>query len=352
MQDELRIPTKRNAAIDIARGIAIILVFLGHISSTPTVMRLWLQSFHMPLFFVCSGLVFSTKKTPTFKKFFIAQVRALVIPYFTFGISLYFLMCLAEAFGAVINGEPITFSWAFKDVIISLLLGYRQHERYFSLWFLTTMFIGKILFYFITKYVVKDHRWGYLGISVVFTAIQWLVFRHSFGFYWSMDLAPACVAFLSAGYFLKLSPKQEKYYQYRLLALIMPASIVLAILNFQIEGKAAGLYSCYMGNPVWYYLGAVVGSWMVLIIAHYISNNKALEYLGKNSLTLYAYQNSFSIVVSNMVIRRLAAGHKLLQDPTAQWLFVVFCSIAIGCVLVEIVNRFFPWFKGKSLKKN
>ena len=341
--------TGRNATIDIARGIAIILVFLGHIRLTPGLGSLWLQSFHMPLFFVCSGLVFSTRKYPRFGKFFVAQVRSLAIPYFTLGITLYFLMCLIDVINSYLNGVPVTLSWHIKDVLISLFLGYRQHERYFSLWFLTTLFGGRIAFYFITK-LFKERTYYYLALSVGLTIVQWLVFKYTFGFYWSADLIPACLAFLSFGYFLKTAPRRinQLLYSHKLIPIITLLSLALAILNYRVEGKSAGLYSCYMGNLVWYYLGAVVGCWMVLAFSHYLGNHRLLEFFGKNTLVLYAYQNSFSIVISNIIIRMLAEHYELLNDVTTQWLFVVVCSITIGSILAIIVKKYCPWLLGQK----
>ena len=39
-------------SIDIARGIACLLVIIGHISSTPSQVNVWIYAFHMPLFFI------------------------------------------------------------------------------------------------------------------------------------------------------------------------------------------------------------------------------------------------------------------------------------------------------------
>lgn len=42
---------KRLIWIDIAKGIGLFLVILGHMPSLPEWFRLWIFSFHMPLFF-------------------------------------------------------------------------------------------------------------------------------------------------------------------------------------------------------------------------------------------------------------------------------------------------------------
>lgn len=50
-------PPIRNQAIDIAKGVGIFLVVYGH-TIKGTEFRTFLYAFHMPLFFVISGLFF------------------------------------------------------------------------------------------------------------------------------------------------------------------------------------------------------------------------------------------------------------------------------------------------------
>lgn len=53
---------QRNSMIDAARGIAIILVVLGHsFYQLETPLNLMINSFHMPLFFILSGFLAKTK---------------------------------------------------------------------------------------------------------------------------------------------------------------------------------------------------------------------------------------------------------------------------------------------------
>ena len=47
---------KRLDWVDIAKGIAIVLMILGH-SSLPNMIQNWIYSFHMPFFFFISGVL-------------------------------------------------------------------------------------------------------------------------------------------------------------------------------------------------------------------------------------------------------------------------------------------------------
>ena len=53
---------KRLEWIDLAKGIGIILMIIGHMPSIPSAVHNWIFSFHMPLFFFLSGYMFKKKK--------------------------------------------------------------------------------------------------------------------------------------------------------------------------------------------------------------------------------------------------------------------------------------------------
>ena len=69
---------QRNSAIDIAKGIAIFLVIIGHQYDLPEISH-FIYSFHMPLFFILGGYFFHKKKIKTDV---LSNVRRLIFPYF------------------------------------------------------------------------------------------------------------------------------------------------------------------------------------------------------------------------------------------------------------------------------
>ena len=73
---------ERKKYIDIAKGIAMILVIMGHCKYINNYLHVWLYSFHMPLFFILSGMTFSVKNKPHFKDFLKNKFFKLLIPYF------------------------------------------------------------------------------------------------------------------------------------------------------------------------------------------------------------------------------------------------------------------------------
>lgn len=102
----------RNQEVDILRGIAAVLMILGHsfivypvnIASVPwcTAIGHFIYTFHMELFFILAGYVYHCIG---YKSYIRKKIDRIALPYFVFGIA---AMLLRAYGGAAINGtEPI-----------------------------------------------------------------------------------------------------------------------------------------------------------------------------------------------------------------------------------------------------
>jgi fucose 4-O-acetylase-like acetyltransferase len=80
--------TKRITYIDMAKGIGILLVVFGHSGFPSPAVNQWISSFHMPLFFLLSGILLSHTNAhekplkDTIKK----KARTILVPYLFFSI--------------------------------------------------------------------------------------------------------------------------------------------------------------------------------------------------------------------------------------------------------------------------
>ena len=124
----------RIVEVDILRGVAIILVILGHSFITNPVnihdlawgvtLRHWIYTFHMELFFVLAGVVYHCGNYGNFIR---KKIDRILVPYLVFGMMAIFMH--SSGIGAV-NGKS-TIGGGF----INLLL----HGGYY--WFLYVLFI-------------------------------------------------------------------------------------------------------------------------------------------------------------------------------------------------------------------
>ena len=105
---------QRYKYIDIMKGIAVLLVVLGHVLRAfytnrslvlPLDYRLLyitIYSFHMPVFFVISGFFADRWAARNFKTAVAEKIRRLAVPYFFFG----FLLAIVKEFGGKYANTP------------------------------------------------------------------------------------------------------------------------------------------------------------------------------------------------------------------------------------------------------
>ena len=132
---------KRELWADYAKGICILLVFIGHSDAIPQAVRIFIYLFHMPMFFFCMGYYSST--AGTFGAFVKKRFRQLMVPFFAYGI-LYHVLCLGIVVPMLRGGAD----WAlYRDNILGLLVQLRGTDLVAPKWFLTAAFVASVLFY-------------------------------------------------------------------------------------------------------------------------------------------------------------------------------------------------------------
>ena len=126
-------PRKRLTYLDMAKGIGIFLVILGHIEYIREDTLKWISSFHMPLFFVIGGILAYEKREegrPLFSAL-AARARGTLVPYAAFTIMLLTMNTLEHFL------EPGALSGAqLARQYVDAATGYGIH----ILWFLPAYF--------------------------------------------------------------------------------------------------------------------------------------------------------------------------------------------------------------------
>src|SRR5574344_507252 len=133
---------KRYNWIDWAKTICMFLVVLGHSHLENKYLVQTIYSFHMPLFFILSGMLCkSTLSLKSIKK----DIKYILLPYYIYGIiSIIFVTSTSHSFNTHI----------ILRHLIDLLSGYNNNIG--AIWFLMALFFTKIIYYGI-KYLSKDN---------------------------------------------------------------------------------------------------------------------------------------------------------------------------------------------------
>lgn len=128
--------------IDILRGIAIILIMVGHFYQGYGFVD-YIYIFHVPLFFIISGICMNAQIG--WKDYVLNKLRTIVIPYFAFGLIIVPSKFIYETNHTLLNFIKITAKYIIQ-------------KRYTTMWFLAALLVSQLVFYFIIKITSRKCR--------------------------------------------------------------------------------------------------------------------------------------------------------------------------------------------------
>lgn len=301
--------------VDIARGIAIICMMAGH-SSIPEYLSKYIWSFHMPLFFVVSGLFFNPDKAGSFKNLLIKRLRTLFIPYWFFT-----FIVLAGYWGTE------------YFVPIELFEGWSGY----ALWFVPVLFCAELLFYPIAK-LKRD--WLILVIILI-TSIGYLLSQYHIQLYFKLEVVPFALFFIAFGYVFKkfLFNNRPNTLAVTCIGII---TIMLSILlpKLDMAKNDFGWILLNLGN-------ALLGIYFIFSISKYLSlvskiwPFRFIAYFGRNSLFVMAFSQLFNYWI-------LAGLTALGIGSIIGWglrYITLFTTIYIAA---NILTRYVPVLVGKT----
>lgn len=130
--------------IDTSKGIGILMVVWAHIMLTGWTHE-FIYAFHMPLFFLLSGMLFQRGKYNSIGSFIVHRAKRLFIPYVIYSVLTWILWA---AFRYVRHDEVESYVMPLMQTFIAQGSGaYIVHNS--ALWFIPCLFMVEILYYFI-----------------------------------------------------------------------------------------------------------------------------------------------------------------------------------------------------------
>ena len=162
--------------VDVARGIGLMFVFVGYMGVS--YVSAWIYTFHMPLFFFLSGMLYPGCEKYSFTEFAWRRFKGLVIPYFTLGAVIGLFYCCLYAY----YNQP-------ASAYINMLRDFLVQEHYWTVWFLTALFLSQIIYYCIDKLL---HKWSHAVslASLLVCVFGFLRYRWGWGSLpWNLDVA-------------------------------------------------------------------------------------------------------------------------------------------------------------------
>ena len=332
--------------VDYGKAVGIILMLYGHLNSKwfPALGESikWIYTFHMPFFFLLSGIFFSDKKD--FKTFFTTKIKSLILPYYVFSI----LAFVKPIKNVVTNNFSFPFDVLYiKNVFLDqLIMGN-------GLWFLMALFGCNIILYAACE--VSKHKIRYTACIVIAVSF--------FGFFITKNtdiLLPfqilqsmKNVIYVFIGYSFR---KKDLFNKIKIpiaigLVFIWISVNLLSLYYYGQEEISDNIMLCFLCA-----FSMIVGlSVLIKRLEKNISDcnflDVSLTYIGCNSLVFYIFNDVVLKMIKFVVFIVMGISFEE-NSPLILQLFVGICCIIISlCVLSFItllVNKYIPWSIGKS----
>ena len=284
----------RIAALDILKGIGIIMTIYGHwiYSSKYVCNMIW--SVHMPLFFFATGYTFSYKPA---KIFFEKNLKTLLYPY-SFGVFVIWVGCL-------LNHKYYTGDWGniSKSLIQYILMGIYGSGSYSlklpdgteilpigALWFICALFICKFIFNCILSNIEHERDRTFIVAAITISGyILGKNFSQPTGIWmpFSIESGMTGLLFMYFGFLAR----QKNFFQISRFTLFVALSIYIIAI---ITGNGTGFVTASFPMGYFDFMGVLSGCivWykIALLIEHRtIFIKKLLEITGRNTLYILIF---------------------------------------------------------------
>lgn len=307
--------SERLSYLDSYRGYMIMWVLVVHISLNYGYIQygvpsgrynmFTLLSFYMITFYFAAGYFFNNKRD--FRELFIRKSRSLVVPwiiYTIFGILVYLMYCYVVNEDIKINFYSIINSWALSTNT--------------PMWFLGSLFFSTMATWFMINW---SNRGGYFLLMILMLAVLIMIPNRHFPF--GVENIILGTLIMNIGYQYKQFESvliKRKYYNLVLLSLFF-AIWVLCPCEYWMDRNVVG-----QGNIFLCLCYGILGSFVLLMVAKFMPNDnivvKSFEYIGKNSLVLFAFHRP----VLNYVIE---PSLKYFSPGIGYYAFLSVCLISI-----------------------
>lgn len=308
--------------IDLAKGICIILVTIGHCGVNIAIPGL--EIVRMPLYFMLSGLFFKTYGD--FTGFAIKKTNKILIPFLFFYIAAYILYYILK------YTKPeflITDATGILDIF--------TQRQYFNgpIWFLLALYWCGIIFAGLTIVIKRD------AVRILaILAIGWvgvLLGRVNIIIPMFIDVALTAMPFYCLGYYLKQTKilYSNKYDKYNILFAILLYAISYLI-SQNTTFRLAYHYNA-IENIVAVYAIAITSVMAILYLCKIIKYIPIVSYMGRYSIII--------LCTHHMLYRPLSViFNKFPYEFMHTTWFLAVSTLLICWALIPVCIKFIPYF--------
>ncbi len=309
---------KRNPRISIAKGIAIILMVMGHaLHLTPSGFEGFVNLFHMPLFFFTAGYCFNTDHYAYPSAFLRRRVKGILLPYFLWSVVFIVLHNPFISCG-LIEGTNYSVSDVIFRVFKILTFQLYTEDLMGAYWFLPALFIAEVFAFTLLRLLeYKRGASGFLCLAAfALMSLAGKVLIHRIPYFWMFGNGMFAVVFFAAGHYFNRFEAVICKGRFHCAVILSFAAVVL------LSGFAfwrTSLTSCSALNSPLYVLSAIGGILIVMFFSSILARTpfflKLLTYIGDHTLSILTWHFLSFKIISCLLIMSGERG-QLDEFPT------------------------------------
>jgi acyltransferase len=337
--------------IDNAKAVAIILVVFGHYVDTPMV-KAYVYSFHMHLFFFLSGFLFT--KNTTFIELIKKRSKNILLPYFIFSFLNYGFFLLRREYGAT------------PDLSIGKLQKLYDIFLWNEFWFLGVLFLVSIFYYFISDYLKSVIKFVFFILLCTFIHYVSSKYLSSY-LHENLIKCFTALVFYGTGSFLKnyidsgdLYHKGKSFFRADkpLNAFLLPKKLkvqslyyllvfsLYAILFYMTYQKYGLINITFYENYFCLYLLGFLGIFLILLLSQLIESNKLIQFIGENTILIYLLEGYPPAIIKRAMKYILHIDN--FSNINSLYALLYTCmTISILFPVIFIINRHIPFIIGR-----
>ncbi len=328
---------KRLQYLDICKGILIILVVWGHCMPENSLIHKFIYSFHIPAFFIVSGMSlryvkFADRpflKCRGEKPIVRTSIQRLLISYFIYGGLLLFVRWCFSSF--LIDN----LIWQLKDLFFFTGIG--------ATWFLPCLLLAQLMYWGIVKVDRKLKLRNIILISGVVFCLVVPFYVPNYNFITLVSFRSfVATAFILVGHFIIRVIEKISSFRWKYVFFVASFFIVIHIIAFCFTGKQdVALNVLSFKNPFIYILNALFGTGAVIIASICLEKIKWI-----NSVFAFFGCNSLIVMGTHQILMLL------LFIPIKGNVFLNALNCVILLLIESLLIFLIQYIKRKGFKKN
>lgn len=315
----------RLSYIDWAKVICILLMISCHAGQKGLILDMTYQ-FHMPLFFIISGMLFRSKGL-------ITELKLFGLPVFLFGLVkiFYSFFLLMLGGGASLAAFNVIISESFKSLLFSSSISWFQ-----GYWFVITLLLMRIL---MNNSLINRFKVTIALMCIIWSTIEPFFLIPDYITSFKPYHIISCFPFFITGMLLKDKNINIIKGTFECKCIIM---FVFIILTF-IQGRVDLCYYQYGFNYLILFTNALLGSYIILNLVSVFPTRKYIQSLSTGTFLILGLHGLMYGYI-NKGIQMLS-----INNP-----YTPFLTGLIVCVLllpiIQILEKYCPIVLGKSRK--